>query len=234
MILFDIDDTLFDNSGAEIRAAKQFYEKNQGLEHFAGRDDFVENWQAATETYLDMFIKGQLSFQEQRRHRLKEIFRQSFSAEEADALFEQYLGFYEDNWELFPDVLPCLERLAAWNLGIITNGNSSQQRQKLNELGIIDFFDIIIVSEDIGISKPDPQIFRHACNTAGSKPSDCFYVGDKLETDALAASAAGLVGVWLNRNQQKAEPNGILEIQTLDALQTHQPRVGRLQAEACF
>ena len=219
MILFDLDDTLFDNSGAEIKAAKRFYEKNQGLDHFAGPDDFVEKWRVTTETYLQMFIEGWLSFQEQRRHRLKDIFRQSFSEGEADALFKQYLELYEDNWELFTDVLPCLERLASWSLGIITNGNSSQQRQKLNELGISDCFDIIIVSEDVGVSKPDPQIFRHACKTAGNKPSDCFYVGDKLETDALAASAAGLTGIWLNRNHLKAELNGIHEIHTLDALQ---------------
>jgi len=219
MIFFDIDDTLFDNSGAEIKAAERFYTKNQGLDHFAGRDDFVENWRATTETYLQMYIEGRLSFQEQRRYRLRDIFRQSFKESEADALFEQYLGLYEDNWELFPDALPCLDRLASLRLGIITNGNTRQQRQKLKELGIVDRFDIIIVSEDVGASKPEPQIFKYACKTACQKPSDCFYVGDKLEIDARAASAAGLTGIWLNRNQPKADLNGIHEIHTLDALQ---------------
>ena len=219
MILFDIDDTLFDNSGAEIKAAERFYEKSLGLDHFAGRDDFVEKWRATTEIYLEIFIQGRVSFQEQRRLRLRDIFRKPFSEEEADTLFEQYLGFYEDNWELFPDALPCLKRLGPPGPGIITNGNGSQQRQKLEALGIADCFDIIIVSEDVGVSKPDPQIFRHACKAAGQDPSDCLYVGDKLKTDALAASAAGLTGIWLNRNRLKAEHNGIHEIHTLDALQ---------------
>ena len=218
MIFFDIDDTLFDNSGAEIKAAEWFYTKNQGLNHFAGRDDFVEKWRATTETYLQMYIEGRLSFQEQRRHRLRHIFRQSFKEREADALFKQYLGRYEDNWKLFPDALPCLDRLASLRLGIITNGNTRQQHQKLKELGIVDRFDTIIVSEDVGVSKPNAQIFRHACKTAGKKPSDCFYVGDKLEIDARAASDAGLTGIWLNRNQPKAEQNSIHEIHSLDAL----------------
>ena len=219
MILFDIDDTLFDNKGAEIKAAERFYEKNRGLAHFAGRNDFVEKWRATTETYLQLFIEGRLSFQEQRRLRLRDIFRKPLSEAEADELFEQYLGFYEDNWELFPDALPCLERLGSWSLGIITNGNGRQQRQKLEELGIADCFDIVIVSQDVGVSKPDPQIFRHACKAAGQDPSDCLYVGDKLKTDALAASAAGLAGIWLNRNRQTAKHNDIHVIHTLDALQ---------------
>jgi len=219
MILFDIDDTLFDNSGAEIKASEEFYIKNKELKHFAGLDDFVENWRATTETYLQMYIEGQLSFQEQRRHRLRDIFRQSFKAKEADALFERYLELYEESWALFPDALPCLDRLASSRLGIITNGNTRQQRQKLKALGIVDRFDTIIVSEDVGVSKPDPQIFIHACKTAGEKPSDCFYVGDKLEIDAQAASGAGLTGIWLNRNQAKTKQNSIHEIHTLDDLQ---------------
>ena len=43
-----------------------------------------------------------------------------------------------------------------------------------------DRVEIIIISEEVGFSKPRPQIFRHACNAAGKNPSDCVYVCDKL------------------------------------------------------
>lgn len=219
MILFDIDDTLFNNTGAEVKAAERFYQEGRGPMPFADQDDFVYQWRAATETYLQMFIDRRLSFQEQRRHRLRDVFRRPFSDAEADALFEQYLGYYEESWALFPDVLPCLDRLAPLGLGIISNGNSRQQRQKLRELGIIDRFDVVIVSEEVGVSKPDPKIFRHACQAANQKPSECIYVGDKLETDAQAAHSAGFTGIWLNRNRLKEALNGIHEIHTLNPLQ---------------
>ncbi|MEK6193332.1 MAG: hypothetical protein N2F24_03760 [Deltaproteobacteria bacterium] len=104
MILFDIDETLFDNSGAEIKASKRFYQKTKGLDHFEDLDDFVGQWRATTETYLQMFIDRRLSFQEQRRRRLRDIFRQPFSDEEADALFKKYLLYYEESWPpLRPD-----------------------------------------------------------------------------------------------------------------------------------
>ena len=57
MILFDLDDTLFDNAGAEIKAAERFYEKHQELDRFADRDDFVKEWRATTEIYLQMYIE---------------------------------------------------------------------------------------------------------------------------------------------------------------------------------
>lgn len=219
MILFDIDDTLFNNTGAEIRAAQRFYRKTPGLEHFAGQDDFVNLWRAATETYLQKFIDGELTFQEQRRLRLRDIFGRHINAEEADALFERYLGYYEDSWELFPDVIHCLDRLAPLGLGIISNGNSGQQLQKLRDLGILARFDTVVVSEDIGIAKPDPRIFIHACRQASQKASVCCYVGNKLETDAQAAASAGLAGIWLNRNGSRSRQSSIREITTLDALQ---------------
>lgn len=218
MIFFDIDDTLFDNSGAEIKAARRFYQKTRGLNHFQDLDDFVGQWRATTETYLQMFIDRRLSFQEQRRLRLRDIFRQPFSDGEADALFEKYLLYYEESWDLFPDVRPCLDRLAPLGLGIISNGNSNQQRQKLRVLGIIDCFEIIIISEDVGVSKPDPRIFIQACKATTQTPSNCVYVGDKLETDALAAAGAGLMGTWLNRKRQISTHDNIQVIYSLNQL----------------
>lgn len=218
MIFFDIDDTLFDNSGAEIKAARRFYQKTRGLNHFQDLDDFVGQWRATTETYLQMFIDRRLSFQEQRRLRLRDIFRQPFSDGEADALFEKYLLYYEESWDLFPDVRPCLDRLAPLGLGIISNGNSNQQRQKLRVLGIIDCFEIIIISEDVGVSKPDPRIFIQACKATNQTPSNCVYVGDKLETDALAAAGAGLMGTWLNRKRQISTHDNIQVIYSLNQL----------------
>ena len=126
MIFFDIDDTLFDNSGAEIKAARRFHQETRGLEHFQNPEDFVYQWRATTEIYLQRFIDKKISFQDQRRHRLRDIFKRSFSHAEADALFNEYLKYYEENWELFADVLPCLDKLSSLALGIISNGNSSQ------------------------------------------------------------------------------------------------------------
>jgi len=218
VIFFDIDDTLFDNTGAEIKAAKRYYQEFPELHVHGGEDEFIQRWRQTTEIYLQLFIERRISFQEQRRKRLRDIFRRPLNDREADTLFNIYLNHYEKSWQLFEDVTPCLDRLEAFRLGVITNGNTRQQCQKLRDLGIMDRFEIVLVSQAIGISKPEKEIFLHACKTAAEKPQDCLYIGDKLDVDAHAAQKAGLKGIWLNRRNLKAATAGISEINGLNEL----------------
>ena len=85
--------------------------------------------------------------------------------------------------------------LDAGPLGMISNGLVGQQRDKLARLGLLSRFDPLVISEEAGVTKPHARIFLEACRRAGKAPSDCLYVGDKRETDALAARDAGLRAV---------------------------------------
>ena len=201
MIFFDIDDTLLDNTEAERDAAAKFFMRHRETLN-SPKDEFIDRWRTTTEHFIQRYISGELSFQDQRRERLRQIFGEniSLSNTEADSMFEAYLGFYEGSWQLLPDVKACLDELDGYRLGIISNGNAVQQRQKLTALGIIEKFSPIVISEEVGVSKPDPGIFQFACRKAGVAPSDCWHIGDNLTADAQGSISAGLRGVWLNRN----------------------------------
>jgi len=93
----------------------------------------------------------------------------------------------------------CLGSLAQHRLGVISNGQRSQQVKKLERTGIIDKFDCILISEECGHSKPGAEIFRHACALAGEPAERAIYVGDRYDVDAVGARQAGLAGVWLDR-----------------------------------
>ncbi len=215
MIFFDIDETLLDNSAAERAAAGQFYDLHKDVFQ-EPREEFVERWRTLTEHNVQRYLAGELSFQGQRRERLRQVFanKRSLSDAEADTIFDAYLGFYEISWKLFPDVEDCLNDLSDFRLGIISNGNAVQQRQKLDSLGIAERFKTIVISGDIGIAKPDPDIFQLACQKAGANPSDCWYIGDNLKVDVYGSLSAGLKGIWLNRNGQKVDP-GIMSVESL-------------------
>jgi putative hydrolase of the HAD superfamily len=201
MIFFDIDDTLLDNQGAEIAAAIEFHQLYSNVFQEPS-DEFAYNWRRITEKHVQRYLFGELSFQEQRRERLKEIFSHDriLTDDEADNIFQEYLEAYERNWELFPDVMPSLEQLSKIRLGIISNGDSSQQIQKLIATGIREQFSVIAISEDIGTSKPDAMIFLKACRAAEVSPSECWHIGDNIEADFKGSLSAGLKGIWLNRN----------------------------------
>ncbi|HEY5196005.1 MAG TPA: HAD family hydrolase [Solirubrobacteraceae bacterium] len=125
--------------------------------------------------------------------------------------------------ETFPDVVAALTALRESNrLGLITNGASCLQREKLAASGLAGHFDATVVSGDLGVRKPDAAIFRHALDLLDADPRDTTMVGDNLSRDVDGAIAAGLRGVWLNRfaaPRPDARPD-IVEIRSLDRLRS--------------
>jgi putative hydrolase of the HAD superfamily len=203
-VIFDLDGTLVDHLGAQAMAL------DAGLERFGlsgGRDDLVVQWRRLERRHMDEFLAGECSFAEQRRRRLAAFLPLLRAAVPDDAANEQwwsaYAADYEAGWTLYPDVLPCLAAFRAMEprprLGVLTNGDSRQQRAKLARFELLDMFDKVVVSADIGVAKPHPDSFLTACRLLEVAPSNALFVGDWLELDALASIEAGLVGVWLDR-----------------------------------
>jgi putative hydrolase of the HAD superfamily len=89
-------------------------------------------------------------------------------------------------------------KTAGYQLGIITNGKSEGQRDKIRALGIEHFFDCIVASGDIDIKKPDPRIFSTALNLLGCEPHEAIFVGDHPINDYAGAKAVGMTPIWLS------------------------------------
>lgn len=219
VVFFDLDDTLLDHSAAAKAGATKFYETfrssfNEDLE------SFLKRWETVSEKYFQSnspLLK--LTTQERRRARAREFFSETLSDPEAERRFETYVSTYEENWKLFPDSLPCLLGLKNLHLGLITNGEKEQHRSKIERLGLEPYFQTIIISGEAGLAKPDPAIFKLAAKEAGAELPDCVYIGDRLQTDALAAQAAGMKGIWLDRkNQWDGEEAEVSVIRALSEL----------------
>ncbi len=107
---------------------------------------------------------------------------------------------------LYPDVRPCLERLAErYRLGVLAN-QPEATRAALERDGIARFIDLWVVSGEVGVEKPDPRIFAYALAKAGCAPGEAAYVGDRLDNDVRPASQAGFRTVWLLRGEAPPEP----------------------------
>ena len=215
MVFFDIDGTLMDDDGA-VRAACLALRAAPGRLREQPPDDFAAAWLEIAERHFRRYLAGQVSFQEQRRARLREVFGEPLPDEEADALFAYYLQCQEANWRLFPDVLPCLVRLGGRPVGIISNGDGEQQRRKLERTGIVDRFSPVVISGDVGAAKPAAAIFHHACRLAGVSPKECTYVGDRPDADARGSLSAGMRPVLIDRAGALGEHAGIRVARSLD------------------
>ena len=108
---------------------------------------------------------------------------------------------------LFDDVVPALDALhgAGYGLGVIAN-QPTQVRSALDRDGLVPYFQVWGVSEDLGLQKPDPALFVHAVRTAGVRPSETVMVGDRLDYDILPAKEAGMRTVWVVRGEAPDDP----------------------------
>ncbi len=105
--------------------------------------------------------------------------------------------------DLFADAADVLRTVRAQRpdrrLGIITNGPADVQREKIERLALAPLLDVVLISGEVGIEKPDPRIFALALDKVGGLPSEAVYVGDAPGFDIAGAVAAGIRAVWLNR-----------------------------------
>ncbi|WP_417616004.1 pyrimidine 5'-nucleotidase [Oceanisphaera sp.] len=107
-------------------------------------------------------------------------------------------------------------------MGIITNGFTSMQHTRLARAGWQQTFDTLIISEQVGVAKPDAAIFEHAFEQMGHPPKEqILMVGDNPHSDILGGLNAGIHTCWLNSNGRTA-PEGIkphFEVSSLNQLQ---------------
>jgi len=115
-------------------------------------------------------------------------------------------------WMPYPAVPDLLERLAAGGkrLGIISNWDPGAT-SILATLGILDYFEAVIISSEVGVSKPDERIFRIALEKVSIDPARCLYVGDNYYDDAVGAATVGMESLIINRH-------GLLGVEELPGL----------------
>jgi len=211
-LVFDLDGTLLDQEGAERDALQDLYEKDIELAGKPSYHAFLRDWRNVADEYLQRFLDNQMGFDEQRIMRFETLYAKYGSPctrEEANRLHLAYAAYYRRRWRAFADTRPALEQLArAYTLAVVTNGDGTQQRAKLEATGLAGFFAGVLVSGDVKVSKPDPAIFRLCENQLGLQPAELAYVGDRLDVDVAGARAAGWTSVWLDR---KGMPGGAPE-----------------------
>jgi len=225
-VLFDLDGTLMDHDAARVFGLSAHVAT---LMPGLPGDELTrldEEWQRLEALHYDEYAAGRISFQEQRRRRVRGLHdalgRPAPSAAAADAWFAGYLGHYREAWRAFDDVLPALAALAqafpGAALGIVTNGEGEAQRAKLAAIGVAERFPVVVASSEAGVSKPAAEIFALACEQLGVAPHEAAHVGDRLDLDAHGAAAAGLRGIWLDRPRSGDAAPGVTTIATLHEL----------------
>lgn len=200
-IYFDLDDTLMDFSNASFQAFIRL------MEHYDLPNDkhYFEIYQSGNhQTWLE-FEQNLISSHELRSLRFERFLTSMNWSNKADALEmnARYISFLINESSLLTGTLSLLNFFKdKIPMGILTNGLKEAQRPRLLKTGISHFFDHIIVSDEIGISKPNQEIFELAKQKLGNIPSEnILLVGDNPFSDIEGAQKFGFKTIWFNSKQ---------------------------------
>ncbi|HEV2701651.1 MAG TPA: HAD-IA family hydrolase [Steroidobacteraceae bacterium] len=187
-VFFDLDGTLYDRDRLATELFTEQYDAFAGELRGLPREQFLRDAHAMDD----------------HGHGVKETGYQRLVRQWGldDMLAQRLLTHFWDNYDshcrLSGDVRRTLDELRArrLRLGVITNGGGTRQRRKIAALGLAAAFDVILVSEEEGVRKPDAEIFRRALHRCGAAAHEGMFVGDHPVADVEGAHRAGLIPVW--------------------------------------
>ena len=109
---------------------------------------------------------------------------------------------------LYPGAREALTRLRERGvpLALVTNGDKSHQRRKIEMHDLARFFDVIVIEGEFGVGKPDESVYRHALGALAVSPREAWMVGDNLEWDVAAPQRLGLRAAWVDATGQGLPP----------------------------
>ena len=184
LVLFDLDDTLCDHASSLATRVRHAFEplfEGEVLNRVAG--DAIARAREGTAHFGEI-----LSHYGVDRANAAELARERYMS-------DRYRGL-----RLYDDSLSAIAHVkSVAGIGMITNGPTNIQQPKIDLLEIEQHFPFILISESVGVWKPDPLIFQMALEIAGVHPDEAIYVGDSPVADVPGARAAGMRSVWINR-----------------------------------
>ena len=223
-VLFDLDDTLIDFQFSRRRGLRAIQALLPDLARIPLEQLELVHDEELHANYLST-LDGRLSDDDARIERMRGICRHYGLKPDGGTMAlaaESYARGQQAHRRVVPGVPALLEALRGRVLlGVVTNGPSERQREKLAFCGIrADGLDALAVSEEVGANKPAPAIFRRALAELAVEPEQVVMVGDSWENDVLGALGSGMGAVWLNRYRRDCpDPSLAVEIAGLEPVE---------------
>ena len=205
-VIFDIDNTLYSldrSNETALSALRAYVKENFGME--------PEETKRLLKECMNIMVErtGDCAAQHNRLIRFQCFLEQigSTDYQKAMEMYHVYWDTILETMELEPGALSLLLRLKerGIKLGVGSDMTAYMQYKKLKKLGILQYLDFIVTSEEAGAEKPAPRLFELCVKKAGCKPEECVFIGDSLKKDVIGPAKCGLIGTWYNPGKKEAE-----------------------------
>lgn len=215
-MLFDLDDTLFDHRHAARQALTGVHQMHACFS--ARRFEVFEDEHARVlEEMHRRVLAGEMGIDEARLERFRRLFAAAGGSAHEELLQETAMVYRRRYLETRRPVEGARELLAAIKplarVAIVSNNLLDEQQQKLRLCGFDPFIDALVVSEETGSWKPDPEIFRIALARLGCDAADAVMIGDSWAADIEGARTVGIRAIWFNPFSGRSADPSIAEIE---------------------
>ncbi|MCA1062672.1 HAD family hydrolase [Rossellomorea sp. AcN35-11] len=204
LLLFDLDDTLFDHSKAVEKGVKDTLQQFSILQK-VNPDDFHKTFIKHNHKLWGRFSSKDLNFHEFSLRRLEDTLKEFnifIDEEESLAFVKEFQSSYLNRIRPIQELNDLLFELGKIvNMGIVTNGTAFNAYEKVHRLGLTSIFpeSSVIISENVGYTKPDEEIFQHTLNVFEACAERTLFIGDNYYTDINGGKTLGLTTIWINK-----------------------------------
>lgn len=201
-VLLDVDDTLVDTQGAFGHALAKI--ASRYLPAGVDVDEVATFWRLDRHDWYRAHTRGEIDFRQQRMRRANDLHEVYGGPAMDDAAYdlwdEDFERYFQEGWRAHDDAHVFLDELERRGIpyGAVSNAAVAYQTHKLERCGL-GRVPMLVGVDTFGVGKPDPRVFLEGAARLGTEPARTVYVGDEYDIDAVAAAAAGLVAVWLDR-----------------------------------
>ncbi len=220
-IFFDLDHTLWDfETNSKTTLQELFIEFDLTAEGLKFETFFLA-YKRINELYWRKYRENKVTKEELRVGRFLDAFSDEayqVSYEYASKFARRYLEICPHKTNLFPNAISTLQYLQGkYQLHILTNGFKEVQHIKLKESKLTSYFQTVICSEELGIKKPNPEIFQYAMKRVNARPDNSIMIGDSFEADVQGALNVQMKAILFNVLDVKID-NHINQVKELSEL----------------
>lgn len=195
-VLFDFDNTLFDSATSQARAF-------EATMHEAGIVDIESHLETYNRINDEMWAAveaGTITLNDLRVTRWERLVAAHGLDADPAALSQRYLAGLGEEGDLYPTSISVLNELVEHvPLALVTNGFGPVQRMRIARLGLERYFEAIIISGEVGVSKPAVKIMELTFRQLGERAgTDALIVGDSLTSDIQGGINYGIDTCWYN------------------------------------
>ena len=215
LVFFDLDDTLYEYHGEPVRDIEKAVFSS--VIPFISLPEVLEAYHFIKQKEDEDYLNHKLPMREfyDSSCRFSRLLTSLHIDDKrlSDRMAEAYWTKLEESIRPFPDVEPVLKKLKRrYELGILTNGLTAQQKRMVSTIGLGEYFDYFFTSELVNADKPSKEYFDFVLNAIKHRSYECALVGDDPIKDVESANNAGMVSIWYNRKglQQRVNAHYVI------------------------